>query len=116
MLFLAVPDKDKTFDRRRPATSLDHLVRDYQNGPEWSRFDHYLEWASLKENLPEERANAHARDLMAAEYRIHFHVWRKADFLSVLDYLRITLHQPFIVREAAQGRHEFIVILQKSLL
>jgi hypothetical protein len=53
---------------------------------------------------------------MAAEYRIHFHVWRKADFLSVLDYLRITLHQPFIVREAAQGWHEFIVILQKSLL
>ncbi len=114
MIFLAVPEKEKTFDRRRPSTSLDHLARDYQNGPEWSRFDHYLEWSRLKENLPEDEADVHARALMTAGYRIHFHVWRKADFLSMLEYVRTALHQPFTVREAAEGRHEFIIILQKS--
>lgn len=47
ILFLAVPDKRHTFDRDRPVTPLAHLVRDYEEGPGWSRKGHFEEWVRL---------------------------------------------------------------------
>jgi SAM-dependent methyltransferase len=34
ILYMGVPNKHYTFDRDRPLTTLDHLVKDYQEGPE----------------------------------------------------------------------------------
>ena len=44
ILFYAVPDKRYTFDFRRPRTTLEHLIADYERGPEASRWEHFLEW------------------------------------------------------------------------
>ena len=114
VLYLAVPDKDKTFDKRRPVTRLDHIIKDYESGPEWSRFEHYREWARLVEQCPEAKADDRAQKLLAAQYSIHFHVWRQADFQELLEYLKIDLKQGFIIRETASSRNEFIFIIQKS--
>ncbi|HEX9019969.1 MAG TPA: class I SAM-dependent methyltransferase [Nitrospirota bacterium] len=114
ILYLAVPDRDKTFDRRRPVTPLDHVIKDFQNGPEGSRFEHYREWARLVERVPGERAEGRARELMTARYSIHYHVWRLPDFRDLLDYVRTDLKTGFTVRETATCRNEFIFILQKG--
>ena len=37
VLFYAVPDKRYTFDFRRPVTPIEHMVADYEQGPERSR-------------------------------------------------------------------------------
>ncbi len=113
ILYLAIPDRDKTFDRRRPITPLEHVIRDFQDGPEWSRYDHYREWARLVENLPEERTEARAREMMEKHYSIHYHVWKQADFNDLLDYVR-SLKAGFAIRDAAKCRNEFIFILQKE--
>ncbi|MBW8051172.1 MAG: methyltransferase domain-containing protein [Cytophagales bacterium] len=34
ILYLAVPDKRYTFDKDRPITSFEHLLKDYEEGPE----------------------------------------------------------------------------------
>ena len=47
VLFYAVPDKRYTFDFRRPVTPLEHMVADYERGPEGSRREHYEEWSRL---------------------------------------------------------------------
>ena len=40
LVYMGVPDKRYTFDIDRPLTSLDHLIRDYKEGPEWSKLGH----------------------------------------------------------------------------
>src|SRR4051812_24637479 len=47
VLFLAVPDKRRTFDAARPVTPLEHVVHDHIAGPVGSRRGHYEEWATL---------------------------------------------------------------------
>ena len=36
VLYLAIPDKRGTFDRNRPLTSFEHLLKDDRQGPAWS--------------------------------------------------------------------------------
>src|SRR5512136_777634 len=45
--FLAVPDKRFTFDRERPLTSVEHLLRDHEIGPTSSRLQHLEEWTRI---------------------------------------------------------------------
>jgi len=114
MLYLAVPDKGKTFDKYRPITPIEHLLDDYHNGPEHSRFEHYREWVRALEQVPEGRVDDRARKLMGDRYSIHFHVWTMTAFLTMLEYLAHSLKQRFIVKETVLSRNEFIVVLQKS--
>ncbi|MGB7552188.1 MAG: methyltransferase domain-containing protein, partial [Chromatiaceae bacterium] len=54
IIYLAIPDKRYTFDRNRPDTPVEHMVRDYSEGPEWSRKQHFLEWARCVNNISDE--------------------------------------------------------------
>jgi SAM-dependent methyltransferase len=114
ILYLAVPDKAKTFDKRRPVTPLEHMIRDFNEGPEWSRRQHYREWTRFVDCVPEEKIEERARELMIAGYSIHFHVWRKTDFDELLQYMSSILKSAFRIRETVYGRNEFIFILQKK--
>jgi SAM-dependent methyltransferase len=113
VLFLAVPDRNKTFDRQRPTTPLDHVIRDFRESPAWSRFEHYLEWATMVEQVSAPKAEERARELIRDKYSIHFHVWRQAEFRDMLTYIATEQHQSFIIRETASSRNEFIFIIQK---
>ncbi len=96
VLFLAVPDKRLTFDRRRPVTPLEHLFRDHVEGPSWSFRGHLREWAELVEGFAgkavEERAN-----ILAAESSpsIHYHVWTQSDLAEFFGAIRRELALPF---------------------
>ncbi len=114
ILYLAIPDRDKTLDRRRPITTLEHVKKDFQVGPAWFRFEHYLEWARLVENVPEDRVKARALELMKNRYSIHFHAWRRKDFSELLDYVRMSLNTGFTIQETSSCRNEFIYILRKE--
>ena len=113
MLYLAVPDKRLTFDRRRPVTALEHLYRDYHDGPAWSYMDHVREWASLVANLEGEAAEAETRRLGANQYSIHFHVWTQNELLEFLVDIRKNLALPFDIVSIAQNGLESIVLLKK---
>jgi len=45
-LYLSIPDKRYTFDMDRPITSVDHVTKDYVEGPEWSKRKHFEEWVT----------------------------------------------------------------------
>ena len=47
VLYLALPDKRCSFDVDRPVTPFEHLLRDYHEGPAWSRRQHFEEWTRL---------------------------------------------------------------------
>lgn len=117
VLFYAVPDKRYTFDFRRPVVTLEHMVADYERGPEGSRAAHYEEWSRLvlaEEDEPEERAPARARELEEAKYSIHMHAWTQAEFLEMVLECRRRLGAAFDIEAAARQGIEFVVVLRKQ--
>jgi SAM-dependent methyltransferase len=123
ILFYAVPDKRYTFDFRRPPTPLEHMVTDFEEGPERSRGQHYDEWTRLvlsdeelgepSERSAQQRIEAKARELEAAKYSIHMHVWTQAEFLRLILDCRVRFDEGFDIEAAAKQGIEFMVVLRK---
>ncbi len=80
--FLALPDKRATFDKGREMTTLAHLLRDHEEGPDWSLPGHYEEWVRVVDGLT---GDAHAQKvaiMLEQRANIHFHVW---DFAAMME-------------------------------
>lgn len=117
ILFYAVPDKRFTFDAGRHVTPLHHLIADHEQGPEWSRSQHYDDWARFVEYKLNETAAqtiARARDLEAAAHSIHMHVWTQAEFLSLILACRQRFDDAFDIEASARQDIEFTVVLRKA--
>jgi SAM-dependent methyltransferase len=113
VVFVAVPDKRRTFDSARPTTPLEHVLRDHELGPEASRVQHYEEFARLVEGVPDDALPAHVADALENDqYHMHFHVWTHETFLELLDALREPLG--FEIAEERSHAHESIVVLRRS--
>jgi SAM-dependent methyltransferase len=111
-VYLAIPNRDYSFDRGRPLTPFDHLVRDDVEGPGWSRFEHFREWARFVEHIEDpEAADVQARRLAEANYSIHFHVWDASSFADFLDRASGHLGDMFEVREFARNDTEVVAVL-----
>jgi predicted SAM-dependent methyltransferase len=108
VLFMAVPDKRRTFDAERPVTPLEHHVADHRDGPQHSRAQHYEEWATFVEKAPEK-----ARELDAADYSIHFHVFTPDSFAALLGYCRDEAGIPLAVEAVVPSAHEFVTVLRR---
>lgn len=115
ILFYAVPDKRFTFDFRREVTPLEHMIADYEEGPERSRAEHFEQWTRLVivEDESEERTIARARELEAVDYSIHFHVWTQAEFLRLVLHMRDRFGELFDIEASARQGIEFMVVLRK---
>jgi SAM-dependent methyltransferase len=114
VVFLVIPDKLFTFDKDRPSTTLDHLIRDHEEGPAWSRRAHYLEWAEKVDRAqPGEAALERARFLMDINYSIHFHVWTKCEALQMLLAANEKYDLGFNLRCFVDNGDEGIYVLEK---
>ncbi len=113
ILYLGVPHKEHTFDKDRSATKLEHLIRDHEEGPAWSRLGHFEEWVRLVDHTPEERVEAEVKRILAMDYSIHYHVWTELEFLELLMYCRSKLNMPFRVECLRHNEFEIIFILRK---
>lgn len=115
VLYLAVPDKRHTFDVDRPVTSLEHLMKDYSEGPEWSREQHFAEWVKFVHKIGDETAaEVEVARLMNLDYSIHFHVWTPDDLMQLFSALKERLNLGFEVELFFQhGRNESITIIRK---
>jgi predicted SAM-dependent methyltransferase len=111
VLYLAVPDKRHTFDVAREVTPLEHVLRDLEEGPEWSREQHFYEWARYVDKAAD--VDAHAAKLMADDYSIHFHVWTSEAFEQLLQHARDELGMPFEIVELRPNQQEFIAVLRR---
>lgn len=114
ILYIAVPDKRYTFDCERPVTPIEHLIRDYTEGPGWSMYPHFEEWARLVDKFSENDIVARAKYLAEINYSIHFHVWTQVEFLELLLYCQSKLSFPIEIELLQKNDVEFIVILRKT--
>jgi predicted SAM-dependent methyltransferase len=114
IVYMAVPDRRRTFDERRAATPLEHVVQDHAEGPARSRREHQEEWARLVENVAPSEVPARANALERKDYSIHFHVWAPWEFSELLGYARGEGGLPFEVELLQSNEHEFIVVLRRT--
>jgi SAM-dependent methyltransferase len=114
ILYMAVPDRRRTFDAGRRPTLLEHLIQDHADGPSRSRQAHLEEWARLVERVPADRVQARARELDEQDYSIHFHVWNPWDFKALLEYAREEEQLPFAFEALEINGHEFIAVLRRT--
>jgi len=113
VLYLALPDKRCSFDADRPVTPFDHLLRDYQDGPEWSRRQHFEEWTRLVNKVQDdEEAERQIALNLSIDYSIHYHVWTQAEMLEMVVELRKMVS--FELELCLKNGGEVIFILRKN--
>ena len=113
VLYLALPDKRYTFDRLRPVTTLEHLHRDYSEGPEYSRREHFQEWVRLVNGITDpEMMGRQVEQLLEMEYSIHYHVWTQREMLELLLYLAKQF--PCDIEVMLRHKDEVIFIIRKA--
>ncbi len=113
-LYIAIPDKRYTFDRDRPLTPIDRLLREYRGTSNRSKRDYFEEYVRLVDKVPEEQVNARIETLLDMDYSIHYHVWTADTFCDFLAYCRDRLGFGFDIEEAQPNQDELICILTKQ--
>jgi SAM-dependent methyltransferase len=114
LLYLAVPDKRFTFDVDRPVTPLDHILRDFEEGGEWSRRRHFEEWARFVNKKDGAEVEERADELMGIDYSIHFHAWTQLEMFEFILALDRKLGLRFDVEAFFKNGEECIFILRKA--
>ena len=114
VIFMTVPDKRLTFDKNRPSTSIEHLIRDHADGPAASRRDHYREWVEKVEPQVRRETEDTIDRLDRTDCSIHFHVWDTPGFIEWLLYCRSFYNLPFELEFVRRNGNETIFILRKE--
>lgn len=85
---LVVPDKERTFDRARPTTPLDHLIADYESpSRERDQLD-FQEFYRLAQPAPDWAYEQIWHERWERAYPIHYHTWTHASFLAMVEWIR----------------------------
>lgn len=112
-LFLAVPERNGTFDRHRPLTDFSHILSDYLEPTfrEKERVNHYREYFSLVDNLTGDALESTIDWAMKTKAHVHFHVW---DFRSMRHFFQQCEKELGMrVLEFVEAGHEALIVCQK---
>jgi len=117
IIFLAVPDKQHTFDKDRALTSNQHLQDDYDASIEALKTrnaQHYRAWVKNIQGKSGDLARQEVTRLQDINYSIHYHVWTYKTFRQFLDHLINNHKLPIKIEDYTKTiGNEFIFILKK---
>lgn len=112
VLYFAIPNKLYTFDANRSATSIDHLMKDYTNGPEWSKKQHFEEWVHFIDNITDKDLfEKQVNNLIKVDYSIHYHTWTQRTMIEFFTFLQNMFN--FKIELTLKNYQEVIFILRK---
>jgi glycosyltransferase involved in cell wall biosynthesis/2-polyprenyl-3-methyl-5-hydroxy-6-metoxy-1,4-benzoquinol methylase len=115
IIYLSIPDKNYTFDSDRPITTFEHIIRDYNEGPNWSKTSHFADWVRNVDKVREEKEfNTRLSFLLQIDYSIHYHVWTQFEMVELLFNLKKKLNSPFSIELIFSNGIEVIFILKKQ--
>ncbi len=117
IIYLTIPNKRSTLDNGRPTTPIEHLITDYEQGPETSRKSHYEQWVEhIRKIDPKSKEfNKLVNKLMDENYSIHFHVFNELTIAEFLIMLRRKYDLPFVLETIVNNMsQEVIFILRKT--
>ena len=111
--FISLPDKRFSFDRKRVNTTLAHFIKDYEQGADWSREEHYKDWVHLAEGLAGPALQERVAQMLATRANIHFHVWDHDSMAEFFSYAATTPGIGLAIAHSQQNRGEGVWILRK---
>jgi SAM-dependent methyltransferase len=122
VLFLLLPHADRTFDRHREKTALEHHLRDFDtlgDAPDHSHDEEARAGWSQLEDLQELEANhraAFGADMWDFDHRLahgamHYHVWTQDEVVRLLQHLGLRIVAA--IDEVADRRDSFAVVARK---
>jgi SAM-dependent methyltransferase len=112
--YMALPDKRFTFDKDRETTSLEHLLRDHAEGPDWSLASHYEEWVRVVDGMTGDAYREKVELMLKTRANIHFHVWDFAAMLELFAHVERDRSYGLRVENATLNPVEVIWILRKA--
>lgn len=119
IIFLAVPDKKKTFDKNREITSLSHLIDDNncsKSTLKVKNYNHFYEWVRYVQQKDGIELENNYNKLIKIDYSIHFHVFVFESFVKVINYISKNLNTRIKIIDYSNtepNSNEFILILKK---
>lgn len=96
-LYLIVPDKRVTFDKKRVRTNVEHLILDYHSPSRARDFEHFLDYSIHVHDKRALDALEDAKRLESTDYSIHFHVFMPADIVEALEWFSLNVHKIIII-------------------
>ena len=115
VLYLCIPDKRYSFDIDRPITSIEHLLKDYQEGPNGSKREHFNDWLKYVKKIKDDtEVEQKILRFIKTNPPIHYHVWTQTELLELIVTLRKKLQFNFEVELIMKNMGEVIIILRKN--
>ncbi|MGZ3769130.1 MAG: class I SAM-dependent methyltransferase [Bdellovibrio sp.] len=113
IIFLFLPHPDRTFDRLRPKTTLEHLIADHNNKNIDGDATHYQEWKELviDKGLAPHYAS-YSEDQTLNQGLLHRHVWTTKEIVELLEYCGMEV---LFSEDLVPDRQDsFVVVARKS--
>nr|VFJ62061.1 MAG: Methyltransferase domain-containing protein [Candidatus Kentron sp. DK] len=122
ILFLVLPHGDRTFDRYRDKTTLEHHISDYENLTDEYDYSHNEEikigWSKNDDfDGGEKYEQEWGAPVWDFDFRlkngvIHFHVWTQDEIVRLLQYLDLKIMA--VVEKAPERSDSFVVVARKT--
>lgn len=114
VLVLIVPNKKFTFDHRRPVTTIEHLIADFEAGVEEDDLTHLSEILALhdfrREPDASNRESLNLRGMRNFENRcLHHHVFDEQLAKELVEYVGLAVH---MIEKIAP--HHIVLLAQKT--
>ena len=129
VVYVALPDMRRCFDAGREVTSVEHVIRDYEEGPAWSRSMAFRDFGKiyvafgmdkgLVEHLHGEARTAReateAERLDRKNFSIHFHAWTPDAMAEMFLAIKNRYQLSFETELMLQNQDEVIFIFRKTV-
>ncbi|BAB76187.1 glycosyltransferase [Anabaena sp. FACHB-709] len=86
-LVLVIPDKDRTFDKQRDLTTLEHLILDYESPLRERDKEHYFEFFKLAFPVLEENFISTVEKNFQEQADIHYHTFTYESFSVLISHV-----------------------------
>jgi len=109
LLYITLPDKRFTYDYKRPETTWEHILHDYETKIEIEPIETYQDWQKYV------NPNADAQSKFENQANIHFHAWTMMEMVEMYSRMQRDLNFPIHLESATQRGNECICLLRKEV-
>jgi SAM-dependent methyltransferase len=113
-IFLFLPHRDRTNDKFRQLTTLEHLIDDYNKDVPYNDSTHFEDWWSnvVERGLMPDHYRHIPKDELINSASIHHHVWTEKEIIELCEHLGLKI--AYADSKVHDRRDSFVVVAEKT--
>ncbi len=113
-IYCFLPHKERTNDKFRSVTTLDHLVEDLERSTPYDDEEHFEDWSTnvVEKGLMPDHYKHMKREELLASASIHHHVWTEKEIVQLFEYLNLEI--VYVDQKVHDRRDTFLVVGKKK--